>query len=81
MPKTLKKNSTIPNVSTKGYNSLVDAFISTQQSVSKLPVLDAVEKVQLEHDIAISHLYHSSKIEGTTLNEERLHKAIDAQRV
>jgi len=61
-----------------GYSNLVDTFIHMQQSVNKLPVLDAVERVQLDNDIAISHLYHSSKIEGTTLNEKRLQKAIDA---
>jgi hypothetical protein len=56
----------------------VDIFIETEQSLHGLPELSSVERVQLDHDIAISHLYHSSKIEGTTLNTERLTKAINA---
>lgn len=57
---------------------LIDSFIDAQQTVEGLPELSAVERVQFEQDIAISHLYHSSKIEGTTLTSERLEKAINA---
>jgi len=57
---------------------LVDAFVHMEEALNGLPELSDVEKVQLEQEIAISHLYHSSKIEGTTLNEERLEKAINA---
>jgi hypothetical protein len=63
------------------HEQLVDTFITTEQALHKLPELSPVEKVQLEQEIAISHLYNSSKIEGTTLNEERLGKAINAQGV
>lgn len=73
-----KRNTQLQNASMSGHDNLFDTFIHMQQSVNELPVLDAFEKVQLDHDIAISHLYHSSKIEGTTLNEKRLRKAIDA---
>ena len=48
-----------------------------EEALNELPELSDVEKVQLEQEIAISHLYHSSKIEGTTLNEQRLEKAIN----
>jgi hypothetical protein len=58
--------------------NLVDTLIRTEQSVSALPELSPVEKVQLEQELAISHLYHSSNIEGTKLNTERLEKAINA---
>jgi hypothetical protein len=57
---------------------LVDTLIRTEQSVNALPELSAVDKVQLEQELAISHLYHSSNIEGTKLNTERLEKAINA---
>jgi hypothetical protein len=69
------KRITTNNVS-KDYDNLVDAFIDTQQALHKLPELSDVEKVELEHTNAISHLYHSSKIEGTNLTEKRLEKAI-----
>jgi hypothetical protein len=59
-------------------NRLVNTLIHTEQSLNALPELSAVEKVQLEQEVAISHLYHSSKIEGTNLNIERLEKAINA---
>jgi len=57
---------------------LVGEFISVEEEVKNLPALSDVEKVQFDHDINISHLYHSSKIEGSKLNEERLEKAIHA---
>ena len=57
---------------------LLGEFINIEQEVGKLPALSAVEKVQFDQDISISHLYHSSKIEGSQLNAERLHKAIHA---
>jgi hypothetical protein len=57
--------------------NLVNTLINTEQSMNVLPELSAVEKVQLEQEVAISHLYHSSKIEGTSLNTERLEKAIN----
>jgi hypothetical protein len=57
---------------------LLDEFITTEQEVKKLRQLSDVERVQFEQDIAVSHLYHSSKIEGSQLNQERLNKAIHA---
>lgn len=56
--------------------NLVEEFISVEEEVKSLPVLSGVEKVQFDHQINISHLYNSSKIEGVQLNEERLNKAI-----
>jgi hypothetical protein len=72
------KNHIAHNDRAEGFSSLVDTFINTQQSLHALPELSSVEKVQFEQEIAISHLYHSSKIEGTNLNTERLSKAIHA---
>ena len=70
------KNRFTRNSATQGYDTLVDTFIDTQQSLHTLPALSPDEKVSFEQEIAISHLYHSSKIEGTNLNEKRLEKAI-----
>lgn len=60
---------------------LLSVFVQTEKSLSELPELLPVEKVQFEQGIAIGHLYNSSKIEGTSLNEKRLQKAINAQGV
>ena len=64
------------NNNINNHDKLVETFIDTQQALHKLPELSDVEKVELEHANAISHLYHSSKIEGTHLTEKRLEKAI-----
>lgn len=71
-------NTHIGNTSSKDYDKLVDAFIHTEQSLKELPELSPDEKVSLEQEVAISHLYNSSRIEGTSLNETRLTKAINA---
>lgn len=57
---------------------LVAEFINTQKDVEKLPAFSDVEKVKFEQEIAIDHLYNSSKIEGTKLGKTRLSQAINA---
>jgi hypothetical protein len=78
MIKLFRKHVQQNDTTLKSSGGLLDDFILTQRSVNSLPDLSPVEKVQLEQDIAISHLYNSSKIEGTSLNTERLSKAINA---
>lgn len=60
-------------------SSILTQFIDTQSEVAKLPQLSPVEKVQFEQELAIDHLYYSSKIEGSNLSQKRLTKAIHAQ--
>ena len=57
---------------------LITEFINTQEVVEKLPAFSDVEKVKFEQEIAIDHLYYSSKIEGTNLGTTRLSQAINA---
>lgn len=57
---------------------ILNEFINTQIEVAALPQLSPVEKVKFEHDIAIGHLYYSSKIEGSNLDSKRLNEAIHA---
>ncbi len=38
----------------------------------KLPPLSPVDRVKLEHERDIEHLYYSSKLEGTLLTDQRL---------
>ena len=59
-------------------NTPLDEFVKASHEVSNLPPLSSVEAVKFEHDIAIDHLYYSSKIEGTALDDKRLNQAIHA---
>jgi hypothetical protein len=56
-------------------SGLLDTFIQTEETLRTLPALTPLERVKFDHDVAIDHLYYSSKIEGTNLNKERLEKA------
>jgi hypothetical protein len=75
---TLFKRIHISKDPANGSPDILGEFIRTQEEVTALPQLSNVEKVQFEHDIAIGHLYYSSKIEGSHLDEERLNNAIHA---
>jgi hypothetical protein len=68
----------ILNIGHRKESPALNEFINVQNEVQKLPQLSDVENVKFEHDTAISHLYFSSKIEGSHLNEKRLNKAIHA---
>jgi hypothetical protein len=78
------KSTTINNMPQVTYDradtgGLLDVFIQTELALTQLPHLSPLDRVTFDHDIAISHLYYSSKIEGTTLNKERLEKAVRPQ--
>ncbi len=66
----------------KNFHSSLEAVLSklieVDAEIKKLPPLSAVDKVKLELERNIEHLYYSSKLEGTTLTDERLDKAIHA---
>jgi hypothetical protein len=59
-------------------NTLLSRLVKVDADIQKLPPLSAVDKVKLDHDRDIEHLYYSSKLEGSTLTDERLDKAIHA---
>ena len=47
-----------------------------RSELQKLPPLPPTDKVKLQHEQDIEHLYYSSKLEGTTLSDRRLTNAI-----
>lgn len=59
-------------------NTLLSRLVKVDSEIQKLAPLSAVDKVKLEHDRDIEHLYYSSKLEGSILTDERLDKAIHA---
>jgi hypothetical protein len=56
--------------------AIISRLVEVDSDMQKLPPLSAVDKVKLEHDRDIEHLYYSSKLEGTLLTGQRLDKAI-----
>lgn len=56
--------------------SLISRLASVHSELQKLPPLPSVDKVKLQHDQDIEHLYYSSKLEGTNLTDRRLENAI-----
>jgi hypothetical protein len=63
------------------FDLLVSQLIDTQEELNSLPQLSGLERAKLEQDIAIEHLYYSSKIEGTNLTEPQIQKAIHSSDV
>jgi hypothetical protein len=59
----------------KGKGTL-EKLTALQLEIEKLPKLSPVEKAKLDSSIAIDQLYNSSKIEGSTLTEEAVEKAV-----
>lgn len=77
MKKALKK--TLKGKSLSGnQRDILNEFIDTQNEVKSLPQFSPVEKVKFDHDVSIDHLYYSSKIEGSHLDDKRLNEAIHA---
>lgn len=66
-----------PSVQADGGRDLLAAFVAVERELSILPQLSDLERVKFEQDIDVSHLYYSSKIEGTTLTRQRLDDAIN----
>ena len=63
------------------FDLLVSQLIDTQEELNNLPQLSGLERAKLEQDIAIEHLYYSSKIEGTNLTQPQIQKAIHSSDV
>lgn len=53
----------------------IDEFIDQKKEANNLPELSPLEKVNFDREVDLSHLYYSSKIEGTHLDEKRLDEA------
>ncbi|OGF62545.1 hypothetical protein A2662_01975 [Candidatus Giovannonibacteria bacterium RIFCSPHIGHO2_01_FULL_45_33] len=60
----------------KKFDNFLDKLVEEERKTNALPALSSLDKAKLDHEIAIEHLYYSSKIEGTTLNNTRIEKAI-----
>ena len=59
-----------------GLDAILKKLVEVDSEMQVLPPLSALDKVKLEHERDIEHLYFSSKLEGATLTYERLHRAI-----
>jgi len=57
-------------------NSIISRLVEVRSDLNKLPPLSATDKVKLDHNRDIDHLYYSSKLEGTMLSHERLNHAV-----
>ena len=56
--------------------SIISRLVAVHSDLEKLPPLSPADKVKLEHNRDIEHLYYSSKLEGSKLTHERLNNAI-----
>ncbi len=63
----------------QNFNQLLNEFFQVEKNMKGLPKLSDLEKVKFDTDIAIDHLYYSSKLEGTKLSQKAIHKAIYAE--
>ncbi len=57
-------------------DSIISRLVEIRSDLEKLPPLSPADKVKLEHNRDIEHLYYSSKLEGSKLTHERLNNAI-----
>ncbi len=55
---------------------VLDRLVEIRRQIEELPPLSWPEKAKLENSIAIDQLYYSSKLEGTTLTERMIGRAI-----
>ncbi len=57
-------------------DTIISRLVAVRADLEKLPPLSPADRVKLEHNQDIEHLYYSSKLEGTMLTHERLNNAI-----
>jgi len=60
----------------KDLDSLLSDLITTQDELRNLPQFSDLERAKFEHELALDHLYYSSKIEGTALSKRQIDKAV-----
>lgn len=53
-------------------DTILSSLVRVDADMRKLPPLSPVDRVKLEHERDIEHLYYSSKLEGTLLTDQRL---------
>jgi len=68
--KVLKKKGILES------DRLIDGLVALQIAMEKLPELSDVDKAKLNQEIALGHLYYSSKIEGTHLTHKQIENAV-----
>lgn len=54
----------------------VEEILKLEKDLKKLPDLSDIERVKLDQERALSHLYYSSNIEGTKLTNKQIERAI-----
>lgn len=59
--------------------NLINEFMRNRDIAEKLPKLSDIEKIKLDQESALEHLYYSSKIEGVHLDASRMGRIINAQ--
>lgn len=57
---------------------LINEFIKNNEMADSLPELSEIEKIKFDQDVALDHLYYSSKIEGVNLTRDRMTQIINA---
>jgi len=76
----MKNNRTTHKASTR-LDHLLSDLAEIQIRVNALPPLSDVEKAKLDNALAIEQLYNSSKVEGTTLTNAMIERAIHGRRL
>lgn len=74
-----KKGKTLKQKKDKGIEKLIERVVDLQLDLEKLPELPPLEKARFNQELAISHLYYSSKIEGTRLTEKQIERAVHGE--
>jgi len=76
----MKEKRSIHNTSDK-LERLISDLAAIQIKVKSLPPLSGVEKAKLDNALAIEQLYNSSKVEGSTLTNGMIERAIHGRRI
>lgn len=57
----------------------LEGILEIQDKLMTLPDLPEIERVKLDQDTALDHLYYSSKLEGTQLTQKKIEKVIHGE--
>lgn len=66
-------------LNTANFDALIAKVVDIEDDLQGLPELSPLERAKLNNDIAIEHLYYSSKIEGTNLTDAQIDQAIHGE--
>ncbi len=78
--KLLKVSKNMKTIKSLKNNNLLKKLVDLQIEAQALPKLSHVEKAKFEQQLAIDQLYYSSKLEGSTLTNEMIDKAIHGKK-